>query len=149
MASYEKELERWWSNRLAAKNTGTEIFRQRADALKTKMTGPEPTPRGPPPSSAELDFLKDDDPTVAKLKSEIMLLEKQTKELDVGPKLKRSDEYRKELKNKKKIQAPPPDWRAGVRTLVTVCLVLKLLRFIASPLTTSYLTFHHFTTCCT
>lgn len=116
--SYEKELEEWWTRKLDEPKTNAAVFRQRADALKTKMTSAnEPAPRGPPPSAEDLDFLKADNPVGKKIRDEISSLQRQNKELDiVGQKLKRADEYRKELKakEKRKTEAPPADWRKGV-----------------------------------
>ena len=93
-----------------------ELYRQRADALKAKMTQAEPANRGPPLDPKDLDFLQSDNPTVVALKREITALERETSELDVaGGNLKRSDEFRKELKKKKERESrPPTNWKAAV-----------------------------------
>lgn len=122
-ASYERDLERWWQQRMSRATNDMETFRQRADALKAKLTKKEPEQRGPPISERELDFLKSDsdDPNVVALKQAVKALNKETKELNLpnDMKLKRADEFRAELKRlkrgDKKGDRPDADWRLTVR----------------------------------
>lgn len=122
-ASYERDLERWWQQRMSRASSDMETFRQRADALRAKVTKKEPAQRGPPISERELDFLKadSDNPNLLALKQAVKELNKETKELDLpnDAKLKRADEFRTELKKlkrgDKKGERPDADWRLTVR----------------------------------